>query len=159
MTWRGTTTVKDRIFASLPYLLPLLDVQLFGMFLFRQFPILKWIYDVPLKPLLALYYGFPLGSLIIFFVLYFAVVRNERINHLIRFNAMQAILIGIILTLVSLVFQILGRLLFSGLLVETLFNIIFLGTLVASIYSIIQSLLGRYAELPGISEASYFQVR
>jgi len=158
MTWRGTTTVKDRIFASLPYLLPLLDVYPFGRFLLRQFPILGLVY-VPLQPLLELYYGFPLGSLIIFFVLYFAVVRNERINHLIRFNAMQAILIGIILTLVSLVFRILGRLLFSGLLEETLFNIIFLGTLVASIYSIIQSLLGRYAELPGISEASYFQVR
>lgn len=158
MTWRGTTTVKDRIFASLPYLLPLLDVYPFGTFLLRQFRILGLVY-VPLQPLLALYYGVQFASLIIFFVLYFAVVRNERINHLIRFNAMQAILIGIILTLVSLVFRILAVVLTSGLLVETLFNIIFLGTLVASLYSIIQSLLGRYAELPGISEASYFQVR
>jgi hypothetical protein len=158
MTWRGTTTVKDRIFASLPYLLPLLDVYPFGRFLLRQFPILGLIY-LPLQPLLALYYGVQFASLIIFFVVYFAVVRNERINHLIRFNAMQAILIGIILTLISLVFRILAVVLTSSLLVETLFNIIFLGTLVASIYSIIQSLVGRYAELPGISEASYFQVR
>jgi hypothetical protein len=130
----------------------------FGRFLLRQFPILGLIY-LPLQPLLALYYGVQFASLIIFFVVYFAVVRNERINHLIRFNAMQAILIGIILTLISLVFRILAVVLTSSLLVETLFNIIFLGTLVASIYSIIQSLVGRYAELPGISEASYFQVR
>lgn len=158
MTWRGSMTVKDRIFASLTYLLPLLDVYPFGTFLLRQVPLLGLIY-VPLQPLLAFYYGIQFASLIIFFVLYLAVVRNERINHFIRFNAMQAILISIILTLIGLAFQILGPVLGRNLLTETLFNIIFLGTLAASIYSIIQSAIGRYAEIPGISEASYLQVR
>jgi uncharacterized membrane protein len=151
-------TVKDRIFASLTYLLPLLDVYPFGTFLLRQVPLLGLIY-IPLQPLLAFYYGIQFASLIIFFVLYLAVVRNERINHFIRFNAMQAILISIILTLIGLAFQILGPVLGRNLLTETLFNIIFLGTLAASIYSIIQSAIGRYAEIPGISEASYLQVR
>lgn len=86
-------------------------------------------------------------------------VRNEQIAHFIRFNVMQAILIGIVLSLVGLAFQILGPVLGRSLLTETLFNIIFLGTLAASFYSIIQSALGRYAEIPGISEASYLQVR
>jgi uncharacterized membrane protein len=158
MAWRGSMTVKDRIFASLTYLLPLLDVYPFGTFLLRQVPLFGLIY-IPLQPLIAVYYGIQFASLIIFFVLYLAVVRNERINHFIRFNAMQAILISIILTLISLAFGILGPVLGQNLLTETLFNIIFLGTLAASIYSIIQSALGRYAELPGISEASYLQVR
>jgi hypothetical protein len=158
MAWRGSMTVKDRIFASLTYLLPLLDVYPFGTFLLRQVPLFGLIY-IPLQPLIAVYYGIQFASLIIFFVLYLAVVRNERINHFIRFNAMQAILISIILTLIGLAFGILGPVLGQNLLTETLFNIIFLGTLAASIYSIIQSALGRYAELPGISEASYLQVR
>jgi uncharacterized membrane protein len=158
MAWRGSMTVKDRIFASLTYLLPLLDVYPFGTFLLRQVPLFGLIY-IPLQPLIAVYYGIQFASLIIFFVLYLAVVRNERINHFIRFNAMQAILISIILTLIDLAFGILGPVLGQNLLTETLFNIIFLGTLAASIYSIIQSALGRYAELPGISEASYLQVR
>lgn len=158
MTWRGSTTVTDRILASLPYLLPLLDVYPFGQFLLRQFPFLGFIY-LPLQPLLALYYGFTFAGLIIFFVLYLAVVRNERISHFIRFNTMQAILIGILLSLVGLTFQILGPALGRNILTETLFNIVFLGTLVASFYSVIQSLIGRYAELPAISEASYMQVR
>ncbi len=158
MAWRGSMTVKDRIFASLTYLLPLLDVYPFGTFLLRQVPLFGLIY-IPLQPLIAVYYGIQFASLIIFFVLYLAVVRNERINHFIRFNAMQAILISIILTLIGLAFGILGPVLGPNLLTETLFNIIFLGTLAASIYSIIQSALGRYAELPGISEASYLQVR
>jgi hypothetical protein len=158
MAWRGSMTVKDRIFASLTYLLPLLDVYPFGTFLLRQVPLFGLIY-IPLQPLIAVYYGIQFASLIIFFVLYLAVVRNERINHFIRFNAMQAILISIILTLIGLAFQILGPVLGENLLTETLFNIIFLGTLAASIYSIIQSVIGRYAEIPGISEASYLQVR
>lgn len=158
MTWRGSMTVKDRIFASLTYLLPLLDVFPFGRYLIEQVPLFGLIY-VPLQPLIAVYYGIQFASLIIFFVLYLAVVRNERINHFIRFNAMQAILISIILTLISLAYGILGPVLGQNLLTQTLINIIFLGTLAASIYSIIQSAIGRYAELPGISEASYLQVR
>jgi uncharacterized membrane protein len=158
MAWRGSMTVKDRIFASLTYLLPLLDVYPFGTFLLRQVPLFGLIY-IPLQPLIAVYYGIQFASLIIFFVLYLAVVRNERINHFIRFNAMQAILISIILTLIGLAFGILGPVLGQNLLTETLYNIIFLGTLAASIYSIIQSAIGRYAEIPGISEASYLQVR
>jgi Chloroplast import component protein (Tic20). len=157
MTWRGSMTVKDRIFASLTYLLPLLDVFPFGQHLIEQVPLFGWIY-VPIEPLLVIY-NKSFVSLIVFFVLYLAVVRNERINHFIRFNAMQAILISIILTLISLAFGILGPVLGQNLLTQTLVNIIFLGTLAASIYSIIQSALGRYAELPGISEASYLQVR
>jgi hypothetical protein len=45
-----------------------------------------------------------------------------------------------------------------SLLTETLYNTIFLGTLVACIYAIIQSAMGKYAEIPGISEAAYSQV-
>lgn len=157
MTFRGSTTVQDRIFASLPYLLPLMDVVPFGNFLFRQFPALKLIY-LPLAPLLAVY-NQPFVSLVVFFVLFLAVVRNEKIAHFVRFNVMQAILIGIVLSLLGLAFSILLRVLGTGLLTETLFNIIFLGTWAASLYGIVQSALGRYAEIPGISEASYLQVR
>lgn len=158
MTFRGTTTVADRIFAALPYVLPLLDVLPFGGFLFRQFPPLQLIY-LPLAPLMTIY-SIPFASLIIFFVLFLAVVRNEKIAHFIRFNVMQAILIGIVLSLVGLAFSILIPVLGKeSLLTETLYNIIFLGTLAASFYSIIQSALGKYAEIPGISEASYLQVR
>jgi hypothetical protein len=46
-----------------------------------------------------------------------------------------------------------------GLLTQTLFNAVFLGTIVAVGYSVIQSALGRYAEIPTISEAVYMQVR
>ena len=40
MSWRGSTTIPDRIFACLPYLLPLVDSLGFSGFLLEQFPIL-----------------------------------------------------------------------------------------------------------------------
>jgi len=160
MAGRGNAEIQDRFFAALPYILPLIYVLPFGTFLFRQFPILQFIY-APLQPVIQIYYGFPFAGLIIFFVLLFAVVRNENISHFIRFNTMQAILIDILLVLIRFGTQILGAGLRSGggLLIETFFNMIFIGTLAASIYGIVQSARGIYAEIPAISEAVHGQVR
>ncbi len=162
MTWRGSTTVSDRIFASLVYLLPLLDVVGFaGGILIRTNSFLSPLVGVvatPLLPLLSIYTGFV--PLIVFFALFFLVVRNESIAHFIRFNTMQAILFGIVLSLISIVWQYaLAPLFGMGLLTQTLFNAVFLGMVVAVGYSIVQTALGRYAEIPTISDAVYMQVR
>ncbi len=158
MTWRGSATPADRIFAALPYLLPLIEGLIFGQFLFAQFPQLALIF-LPLFPLLQLYASIPLAGLIIFFALFFLVVRNENISHFIRFNTMQAILIDILLSITRLIVQLSGPALSSGFIAETLFNVIFLGVFAACAYSIVQSLLGRYAEIPTLSEAVHMQVR
>lgn len=158
MTWRGSTTVKDRIFAALPYMLPLLYALPFGVFLLRQFPVLNIIL-VPLSPLIFIQSTIPFAGLILFFVLFLAVVRNERIAHFIRFNTMQAILLDILLVLCSFAMRILAGGLGANFFLETLSNVIFLGTLAACGYGIVQSLLGRYAEIPTLSEAVYAQVR
>ena len=157
MAWRGSNTVSDRIFASLPYLLPLVDGLPFGGILFQQFPILAVVF-LPLQPLMVIN-SVPFAGLIIFFILYLAVVRNEKISHFIRFNTMQAILLDILLVLCSLLLQILLPALGKNLLTETLVNVVFLGTIVACFYSMVQSLLGRYAEIPTLSEAVHAQVR
>jgi uncharacterized membrane protein len=172
MTWRGTTTVADRIFASLPYLLPLVEALFFqqnelfwGRGLFQQLPVLQIILVV-FQPLLNIYglisralLGF--GSLILFLLLYFLVVRNERIAHFIRFNTMQAILIGIVWSLCRLILgvvlaSVLGN---DSFVMETLNTTVFLGVVAAFFYSVIQSLMGRYAEIPTISDAAYVQTR
>ncbi|MGB3204847.1 MAG: Tic20 family protein [Crinalium sp.] len=157
MSWRGTVTPQDRVFASLPYLLPLIDVLPFGIFLFRQFPALVLLF-MPLQPLIIIN-NFPFAGLIIFFVLYLAVVRNENISHFIRFNTLQAILLDIVLVLCSMLRGILLPGLGQNLLTETLMNVVFLGAIAACVYSVVQSLLGRYAEIPALSEAVYTQVR
>jgi uncharacterized membrane protein len=169
MTWRGSTTALDRLYASLPYALPLIEGLGFGMLLITTFPFLGVIL-LPLMPFMqayallgAVFGGF--ASLVIFFALYLLVVRNEKISHFIRFNTMQALLIGIAATLLSYVLNLLG--LTQGLVASNapplpltiLYSVIFAGILVSCIFSIAQAVMGRYAEIPYISEAAYAQTR
>lgn len=159
MTWRGSTTVSDRLFACLPYLLPLIDGLVFGRYLLRQFPALQVLF-LPLLPVKAIYDNLgQIGQLIVFFALFLLVVRNEKINHFIRFNTMQAILLDIVIFLCSILLQVLSPIPGTGFAMETLANTIFLGIVAAVVYSVIQSLSGRYAEIPAISDAVHMQVR
>ncbi|MEH2011063.1 Tic20 family protein [Nostoc sp.] len=159
MSWRGSTTVSDRIFASLPYLLPLIDGLAFGRYLLTQFPALK-VLLLPLQPVLIIYGSLgQFGQIIVFFALFLLVVRNEKISHFIRFNAMQAILLDIVIFLCSILVGALEKVPGTGFAIETVANTIFLGVVAAVGYSVIQSLSGRYAEIPAISDAVYMQVR
>jgi len=157
MTWRGSTTPSDRFFACLPYLLPLVESLVYGSYLFREFPALSLIL-VPLSPVLTLFGAIPFAELIIFFGLYFFVIRNENISHFIRFNAMQAILLDLILILCGLILGIVSGGM-SAFILETISNTIFLGIFAAFVYVVVQSVRGQYAEIPGISDAVYMQVR
>ncbi|ARI80459.1 hypothetical protein IQ224_14465 [Microcystis sp. LEGE 00066] len=159
MTWRGSTDTKDRIFAALVYLLPLYSAFAFGDSIFQQIPFLGAALVIVLTPLAFLYSSLgTFGSLIIFFVLFLAVVRNPRISHFIRFNTMQAILIDILVSLLGLVLKFFDERLGANFVLETLFNVVFLGAFAACVYSIIQSVIGKYADIPTISEAAYSQV-
>jgi len=162
MTWRGSTTVSDRILACLPYLLPLIESLIFGYFFISQFPIIGLLI-APLFPIASVYTsitgGIPFGGLIIFFMLYFVVVRNFRVPHFIRFNTMQALLVGIAVSLCGVVLQLFNPVLGRGILIQTAYNVIFLGVLAIFVYSVFQSLMGRYAEIPTISDAVYMHVR
>jgi hypothetical protein len=155
----AVTDVKERILAALVYILPLIYSLPFGLPLIKDFPVLSVLYT-PLSPLISLYYGFPFAGTIIFFALFFAVVRNSNVSHFIRFNTLQVILLDILLIVCGLVLDILKQgFPADNLLMLTLFNTIFLGSVAASIYGIVQSARGIYAELPGIAEATYSQVR
>lgn len=159
MAWRGSTDIKDRIFGALVYLIPLYSALPFGEDLFRQFPILSLI-QIPLLPIAFVYSAIPFnfGRLLVFFILFLAVVRNDRIAHFIRFNTMQAILVDIVLSLLGILFSIIGPGVLPGLISITLFNVVFTAVLAVCIYAISQCAVGRYPEIPAISEAVYTQV-
>lgn len=158
MNWRGSTTLPDRIFACLPYLLPLIEVFAFGQFLLRDFPLLGIVF-LPLLPLLRIYYGVRYAGLILFFALWLLVVRNDKIAHFIRFNTMQAIILDIVVFLCGILTDLVKFVPGSGFAMQTLYTTIFMGIVGAVVYSVFQSLNGRYAEIPAISDAVYMQVR
>ena len=153
------TDVKDRSFGALIYLFPLVYSLPFGIALLSQFP---WLYQF-FSPLIVIYgltNSLPFASLIIFFGLWFAVVRNENVSYFLRFNGMQAILMNILQILFSLIMGILVPAFGArGLITETLTNTIFMGSVVACFYCIFRSIQGQYAELPALSDAASSQIR
>jgi uncharacterized membrane protein len=157
MTWRGSTTVKDRFFACLPYLLPLIEAFAFGQFLINDFPLLGIIF-IPLLPLLKIYYGVRYAGLIIFFALWILVVRNEQISHFIRFNTLQAIILDIVIFLCSVLIDIVKLIPSSGFAIQTLYTTIFLGIVGAVGYCVFNCVSGKYAEIPVVSDAVYTQL-
>jgi uncharacterized membrane protein len=157
MTLRGSTTVPERIFASLPYLLPLLHGLSYARSFFNVFPALQFLF-VPLMPFFLLY-SVPYASLIIFLALFFLVVRNENIKHFIRFNTLQALIVDIMLVIVDLLLPFIGKISGAVFVVTTISNVVFLGVAAIVVYSVVQSLRGLYAEIPTLSEQVYMQVR
>ncbi|MEL6321486.1 MAG: Tic20 family protein [Cyanobacteria bacterium J06626_14] len=172
MVWRGRTTPLDRTFAALVYVLPLIEAYIgFSRPLLNELPFLSPLFII-LEPFLFVYgiivrlIPFGLGGLVIFLALYFLVVRNDRIRHLIRFSAMQSILIGIILSIFSILWQLLITILppltqtpMFAVFQETLFSVLFLGTLAATVYAIVYAVQGKYGEVPKISDYAYLYVR
>jgi uncharacterized membrane protein len=162
MTWNSSPSVPDRIFAALPYILPVAAGLPYGFQLMSQFPVFEYLL-FPLAPLLNIYLGLqgtiPFFGLIIFFALILLVVRNENISRFIRFNTMQAILLSLIFAVVGLILSLLDPNIFGELLFNTLSNVLFLGMLIAVGFSLVQTFRGLYAEIPTISEAVHMQVR
>ncbi|MDJ0649346.1 MAG: hypothetical protein QNJ60_11630 [Xenococcaceae cyanobacterium MO_188.B19] len=155
MVWRGSTDVKDRIFAALVYSIPLSIAFSFSRFVIDYVPKpLIALINIFLIPLGIIRSIIPLGDIVIFFLLFLLVVRNEKIKHFIRFNTMQSLLLDIALTLLGMGMGILG----SNLITVVLSSVIFIITLAVCIYSIVQCALGKYPDIPSISQAVYTQV-
>jgi uncharacterized membrane protein len=126
---------------------------------------------IPFFPLLFLYFNIvgtiPYGELILFFALFLLVVRNYKIKHFIRYNTMQSLLLSIFLSLCHWTLELLGFPLAvlpgssvtSNLLINIINTTIFLGIFGAIVYSIVQTIRGKYAEIPVVSEAAYTQIR
>ncbi|ARV62454.1 hypothetical protein BZZ01_30905 [Nostocales cyanobacterium HT-58-2] len=167
MAWRGSTTIQHRLLSCLPYVLPLIEVRQFGDLLFSQFPFLEFLY-LPFSPVILLYaylnQFIPFFDFIVFFALYLLVVRNEKIQHFIRFHTLQALLLSIFIYLCTAVLQLIGIVqqgasLSVPLFGNVIFTLIFLAVVAASIYSIVQAVRGLYAEIPLISQAAYTGTR
>jgi hypothetical protein len=153
----GDIPVWQRLLSALAYLLPWSDAIPFGRGLFGPFPWLSWL-AFPALPVLQLQQAVPFGSLVLFLVLFLAVARNPQVPYPIRFNVLQAILLDIVLVLLSLAFDTLFSGFASSFLVRTLQNTVFLGALLLVVFSVVQTLRGRDAEIPTVSEAVRMQL-
>lgn len=161
MTWRGQSSPPDRIFSALVYLLPMIRALPLGIGVLTAIPALGQIILLAIGPFLRLYTtlsaAIPLFELLVFFALYLGVVRNYRCSNFLRYNVMQSLLIGIVISIVGIVTNLLG--LDNTLLGETLYTFTFFVAFGASVYSLVRSATGLFPELPMISDAAYQYIR
>jgi hypothetical protein len=149
--------IWQRLLALLTYLLPWSDALPFGKALFAVFPWLTLL-QYPALPLLFLQQVVPFGGFVLFLVLYLAVVRNPQVPQYLRFNALQAILLDVLLVVISLGFNVLLSPLGDSIVLRTLNNTVFIGSLAVLLYAVLQSLQGKEVDLPTISEAVRMQL-
>ena len=151
----------QRLLAPLVYLLPWSDAIPFGLGLdgvFNQVPLLRLLI-VPAIPFIQLNRGVPFGGLLLFFVLFLAVVRNPNVPYFLRFNTLQALLTDIVLIVLSLAFRILLQPVAGGsLLMGTLSSTIVIAVLAILVFALVECLRGREPDLPGISQAVRMQL-
>lgn len=147
----------DRGLACLPYLLPVLDGDRYGRFIFAAFPPLGIADAILLGPFHSIYNIIPFAQLIAFFGLSF-LSRNPEISRSVRFNMQQALILDIMLIFPSL----LGRLgiPMPSILVASGSNFIFYVLVAAVGYSLFSNaVLGKLPnQIPILSEASEAQI-
>ena len=152
--------VWQRVVAPLVYLLPWSDAIPFGGPLFQQYPWMQW-FTLPVLPLALLERSVPfgLGGLLLFFVLFLAVVRNPNVPYFLRFNTLQALLTDIVIMVLGFAFGILLRPIAGGsLLVSTLSSTVVVAVLAILLFAVVECWRGREPDLPGISQAVRMQL-
>ena len=152
--------VWQRVVAPLVYLLPWSDAIPFGGPLFQQYPWMQW-FTLPVLPLALLERSVPfgLGGLLLFFVLFLAVVRNPNVPYFLRFNTLQALLTDIVIMVLGFAFGILLRPIAGGsLLVSTLSTTVVVAVLAILLFALVECWRGREPDLPGISQAVRMQL-
>ena len=107
---------------------------------------------------LPLYYSHPYVPLIIFFVLFLALIKNKRLHHFVRFNAMQAMMLDIMVMLPLVANNYFPGEIFYTPIALTIYLVCFFTLFVALTYSVLFTLAGVYADVPYVSEAAYMQV-
>eukprot|EP00741_Cyanophora_paradoxa_P014911 tig00020830_g14385.t1 len=145
--------IRARLISTTFFMLPFVEGLMFGKYIFKEFPIWRGPLNV-LSPIINIYFGFPLSSMFIFLGLYMLVVRNPKINHFIRFYAMQGMLCHIFLTIWGQVIRFVPKAIETGMTQKMMFNAIFLYMLSTCAHGIVCSLLGRYQEVDVVSDAS-----
>ena len=93
----------DRYKACIPYLLPLLDGELWGKYIYEQVPPLGFLDSLFIGPLYETYSQIPFIGLILFVALTLGTRGNMEIDRNVRFNAQQACVIDIALIVPELI--------------------------------------------------------
>ena len=99
----GDLQGTDKVKACVPYILPILDGDHFGHYIYERIPPLSLVHDILLGGLLQLWDAFPFSGLILFIALTIGTRGNTEMDRNVRFSAQQAGLIDVSLVVPELI--------------------------------------------------------
>ncbi|KAK4343970.1 hypothetical protein RND71_037064 [Anisodus tanguticus] len=148
----------DRLISAITYFYPFFDGIQYGKYVITQFAPIQTLIQ-PLVPAIRVFKSFPLNGLLVFFTLYFIVVRNQNFSRYVRFNTMQAIVLDVLLIFPDLLERSFNPKDGLGLdLMMSFDSTVFLFLLVCLVYASSSCLLGQLPRLPIVAEAADRQV-
>ncbi|KAG9146777.1 hypothetical protein Leryth_005097 [Lithospermum erythrorhizon] len=157
---KNTDTIdpQDRLIAAITYFYPFFDGVQYGKYVITQFTPIQTLIQ-PLVPAIRVFKSFPLNGILVFFTLYFIVVRNQNFSRYVRFNTMQAIVLDVLLIFPDLLERSFNPTDGVGLdLMMSFDSTVFLFLLVCLVYGSGSCLLGQLPRLPVVAEAADRQV-
>lgn len=158
---RNGIDISDRVIAATCYLLPFCDGLRYARFFFLEFPSFA-IVVAPFAPVVKLFYAFPLAGFVAFLAIQLGVTNNQNLSRFVRFNAMQAVLLDIVLILPGLITSAFGGGMGSGAGLQAevvLYNTAWLFTVACVFAGMGSAILGQTARLPVVGEAAEMQTR
>lgn len=149
------TPATDRLISAAAYFIPFFNGLQYGRFLFAKYPVLAAPFE-PLIPLLSLYHSVPYASFVTFFGLYLGVVRNPSFSRYARFNALQALVLDVLLVLPVLLQRIIspGRTGIGLKLTAWAYSGLFMFVVACFVYGLVSSVLGKTPYLPIVAQAA-----
>ena len=150
-------SLEGKILGILLYLIPWADSLAFGNHLFIQYPFIQ-IIQIPAIPIILIERSIPFGGLLLFLSIFLGLVRNSKVSYFLRFNALQSLLINIIVIIINFIFQIFLNPFANSLIIRTFSSTLLISLFSMIVYCIWSCIKGNEPNLPGISQATKMQL-
>lgn len=150
---------SDRFKACVPYILPLIDGDPFGVYIYDRIPPLNLLHEIFLEPLVYINHKVPFFTLGLFLAFTLGTRFNTSIDRNVRFSAQQAALIDIALLFPELIASGFQEDPVPRYIAEPCANLVFYSYMSAVLYSIYSNIRGkRPDEIPFISSGANLMV-
>jgi hypothetical protein len=149
----------DKYKACVPYLLPLLDGELFGKYVYERIPPLGFLDSLFIGPLYENFSAVPFLGLLLFIALTIGTRGNTDMSRNLRFNAQQAALIDVALIAPELIGSAFEGENIPRYLEEPCMNFVWYAYMTAVLYSIVSNLRGKKPDqIPWLSNYAEMMV-
>lgn len=155
----GTIEGKNRIKACIPYLLPLIDGDQFGHYIYQRIPPLGALDEVTIGPLSDLAHSIPFLTLGFFMALTLGTRFNMDMDRSLRFSAQQAALLDVALLVPQLIAACFEEDPVPRSIAEPCSNFVWYAYTSVTMYCVISNLRGRKPDnIPYVSSSAELMV-